>query len=169
MSRKYLIIGDGRSGKDTLAEMWRDNHGLTFKSSSMAAAEIFIFDLLEVPHNYGSFEECYSDRHNHRQLWHDLICEYNKEDKARLAKDILKNNAAYVGMRSGEEIRECLKQELFDLVIWVEGYPRVPRESRKSSQVTPEDAHIIINNYGTLEEFTEKALYLGNALFGDSI
>lgn len=96
---KLLIIGHKRHGKDTLAEIFRDNFGMTFNSSSNAAAEIFIYDALKNKYGYKSFKECFYDRMNKRAEWYDLICEYNVKDKARLAKDILKDNDCYVGMR----------------------------------------------------------------------
>ena len=38
-----LIIGHGRHGKDTLAEIFAEHYRMTFKASSMAASEIFIY------------------------------------------------------------------------------------------------------------------------------
>ena len=38
---KLLVIGHKRHAKDTLAEIFRDKFGLTFESSSQAAANIF--------------------------------------------------------------------------------------------------------------------------------
>ena len=34
--------------------------------------------------------ECFEDRVNHRSEWFDLITNYNKEDRTRLTKEILK-------------------------------------------------------------------------------
>ena len=93
-----------------------------------------------------------------------MICEYNKNDKARLAKEILKYNNTYVGMRDTSEIKECLKQGLFDLVIWVDAQDRLPIEDFNSFNIRPNDADIIIDNNGTYEEFKEKALRLGSLL-----
>lgn len=119
MSKKVLIIGHARHGKDTVAEMIRDFTGLSFESSSISAAKIFIYDALKPKYGYSSFDHCYKDRVNHRKEWHDLICEYNKDNKARLAERILSTNDIYVGMRSNEEASECLRRGLFDIVIGV--------------------------------------------------
>jgi hypothetical protein len=119
MSKKICILGHGRHGKDTVAELISNNTGLTFKSSSKMAAMLFIYDILKDTEGYNSFEECYLDRHNHRALWHNMICEYNKEDKSRLAKDILQYNDIYVGMRSDVELRACKEANLFDYIIGV--------------------------------------------------
>ena len=101
---------------------------------------------------------------NHRQEWYELICGYNKDDKAKLAKEILKYNNTYVGMRDSAEIKECLKQGLFDLVIWVDASKRLPMESSNSFNISVSDADVIIDNNGTYEEFKEKALRLGALL-----
>lgn len=119
MSKKICILGHGRHGKDTVAELISNITGFKFKSSSEMAAMLFIYDILKHTEGYNSFEECYLDRHNHRALWHDMICEYNKEDKAKLAKDILSYNDMYVGMRSNDELEACKDIKLFDYIIGV--------------------------------------------------
>jgi dephospho-CoA kinase len=161
---KLLIVGHMRHGKDTLAEILNEHFGLKFISSSQACADIFIYDTLKEKYGYKTPEECYQDRMNRRQEWYEMICDYNKEDKARLAKEILKYNNTYVGMRDSSEIKECLKQGLFDLVIWVDAGKRLPQEDSNSFNITPADADIIIENNGTYEEFKEKALRLGSFL-----
>jgi hypothetical protein len=162
---KLLIIGHKRHAKDTLAEIFRDKFGLTFESSSQAAANIFLYDLLKDKYGYKTSEECFEDRVNHRPEWYKAICEYNIEDKARLAKGILKRTQCYVGMRDRDEIEECLSQGLFDLIIWVDASDRLPLENSSSFNIDKSCAHIIIENNGTLEEFEEKAMRLGKVIF----
>jgi dephospho-CoA kinase len=159
------IIGSARWGKDTLAEILNENFGLTFKSSSVAASEIFIYDMLKEKYGYKTPEECFEDRVNHRAEWHDLICDYNKYDKARLAKDIMKNNDIYVGMRSGDEINECIRVGLFDLIIWVDASERLPLEGRDSFNIDRSHCDIIIDNNGSYDEFKERVIRLGKIIF----
>lgn len=161
---KLLIIGHARSGKDTCAEIIAENTGMTFQSSSMAAAKLFIFDLLKDKYGYKTFEECFEDRVNRRVEWHDLITEYNKDDKARLAKEILKGSDCYVGMRSGEEINECIRQGLFDLIVWIDAPKRVPEESLASFQIDKSYADIIIDNNETEEIYRERVEVLADLL-----
>lgn len=153
-----------RHGKDSLAEILFENFGLKYISSSQACADIFIYDELKDKYGYKTPEECFNDRVNHRQEWYEMICDYNKDDKARLAKEILKYNNTYVGMRDSSEIKECLKQGLFDLVIWVDASKRLPREDTSSFNITEADADIIIENNDSFEVFKEKALRLGKLL-----
>ena len=157
---KLLIIGHARHGKDTVAQELKDLYGYTFESSSVVASRIFLYDTLKEKYGYTSPEQCFEDRANHRAEWHDLICEYNKDDKARLAKDILKNADIYVGMRSDEECEECLRQGVFDLVIGVFD-PRKPLEPRDSFNINIWDrSDIIIPNHQGLAELRNRILKL---------
>lgn len=162
--KKILIIGHGRHGKDTVAEILRDEFGYTFKSSSELAAEIFIYDLLKSKYGYSTFQECYNDRHNHRAEWYDLIKEYNKDDRARLAKEILRQTDCYVGMREREEILECLNQNLFDLIIWVDRFDFEPPEPEDSFNIEKNLADILIDNNYFLEDLKRKVIRLGKLL-----
>jgi hypothetical protein len=161
---KLLIIGNMRHGKDSMAEILQENFGLKFKSSSEAAAEIFIYNELKDKYGYNTPFECFEDRVNHRSEWYDLICDYNSLDKAKLAKGILENADAYVGMRDSSEIKECIKQGLFDLIIWVDASDRLPLEDASSFNISKSDADIIIDNNGTFEEFKDRVIRLGKVL-----
>ena len=162
--KKILIISHKRWGKDTLAEILDEEFGFKFESSSQSASDILIFDKLKKEHGYETPEECFEDRVNHREKWYKLICEYNKYDKAKLAKGILKKSDCYVGMRDRAEIDECVKQGLFDLIIWVDSSKRLEEEDPSSFNIDISYADIIIDNNGTLEEFRQKVINLGKTL-----
>ena len=151
---KILILGNGRHGKDTLGELFNKYFGLTFMSSSQA-------------YGYTTSEECFEDRVNHREEWYQSICDYNKDNRARLAQDILSRSDCYVGMRDKEEFKECVKQKLFDIIIWVDASKRLPLEPGTSFNINMSDADIIVENNGTFEEFVEKSKRIGKALFGN--
>ena len=161
---KFLILGSARHGKDSLAEIMNEVYGLKFKSSSQAAADIFLYDVLKDKYGYETPEECFEDRVNHRAEWKELICDYNKDDRARLAKDILKESDCYVGMRDRDEINECMRQGLFDIIIWVDASERLPQEPATSFNIDKTCADIIVENNGTFEEFKEKVIRLGKFL-----
>lgn len=163
-SLKLCVLGHARHGKDTFAKILHEHYGLKYKSSSVAASEIFLYDTLKDKYGYKTPEECFEDRVNHRQEWHELIADYNKDDRARLAKDILKEADCYVGMRSWLEIVECKNQKLFDWIIWVDASQRLPLESNDSFNIDMSYADLIIPNHGTYEEFEERVLKLGALL-----
>ena len=160
---KLLILGYGRHGKDTLAEIFRDQFGMTFCSTSLAVSEIVIFPSLKHKYNYNTPEECYEDRSNHRQEWYNLISNYTSKDPSRLCRDIIKENDCYVGLRSKRELEAS--RYIFDLIIFVDAQDRCPIESKESCTITPDDADIIITNNGTLDQFQNKAVNLGKILF----
>jgi hypothetical protein len=161
---KLLIIGNARHGKDSMAEILQEHFNLKFKSSSEAAAEIFIYDELKDKYGYKTPFECFEDRVNHRSEWYDLICGYNSVDKAKLAKGILEYADCYVGMRDSDEIKECINQKLFDLIIWVDASDRLPPEDASSFNITKSDADIIIENNDSFEEFKDRVIRLGISL-----
>lgn len=166
---KFLIIGSARHGKDTFAELLNEFFGFKFKSSSQAAAEIFIYDELKDKYGYKTPEECFEDRVNHRAEWYNLICDYNKEDRAKLAKGILERTDCYVGMRDRDEITECLNQKLFKLIIWVDASGRLPLESADSFNIDKSCAHIIVENNGTYEEFRTKVKMIGEIILASNL
>ena len=99
---------------------------------------------------------------NHREEWYLMICGYNMEDKARLSKDIISKYDCYVGMRDLEEFNAS--KDLFDLIIWVDASKRLP-SNEVTNKISIEDAHIVVHNNGTFEEFKEKVKVIGKLLF----
>jgi len=132
---KILVIGHGRHGKDTVAELLRDMYGFTFMSSSRAVMVEAVWPVMKnwlrgghPVSMYQNAEECFADRHNHREKWKQLISDYNTPDKEKLAKHILRDRDVYVGMRCALEYQACVNQRVFDKVIWVHrpGFPIEP-------------------------------------------
>jgi hypothetical protein len=152
----FLIISHAQWGKDTAAAYMRDAYGLTFESSSMACLHLFLFEEIQKKYGlrYDTMEECFADRINHRDKWHDLICAFNTPDKAKLARIIIKErgNRMYVGMRSADEAQACLREGIFDWVIWVDASKRMPPEPDTSFNIDESIAHFDIDNNGTIEE-----------------
>jgi|688.fasta_scaffold31063_17 hypothetical protein len=159
---KILIIGNARHGKDTLAEFFNKHFGMTFKSSSHAANELFIFDKLKEEHGYKTLEQCFEDRVNHREKWYEMVRDYNNPDRARLAKEIISMVDCYVGMRDQEEF--LASKDLFDVIIYVDAEGREKKE-KNSFTITKFDADLIVTNKTTLSDFESKAIKLGKLIF----
>ena len=150
---KVLIIGHGRHGKDTVAEILRDYHGYKFTSSSLFCAEFVRHSLEDVGVKYPSLKDCYADRHNHREFWFNAITEYNREDPTRTATEMLASGCdLYVGMRSRREYEACMIAGTFDNVIWVDRSEHLPPEPPESMELRPRDAHYTIDNNGTMRD-----------------
>ena len=115
---KILIVGHGRHGKDTLAELITKHQGNKFRGSSAVMCEELYSPHFEAL--YDSPEALFEARHEHRNQLYDLICDYNKEDPTRLARKVMEGGHGYTGMRAFEEVMECIKQDVFTHVIWIE-------------------------------------------------
>lgn len=161
MKIKLMILGYARHGKDTVAEILRDNLNLKFASSSFAAAEKVMVPFLAAKGiTYATLDECYADRVNHRQDWYEQIKAYNTPDGARLAREIYKDNDIYVGMRSEAELEAVYKEGLYNYSIWVDRSKHVAPEPSTSCSVTQEMANYTLDNNGTLEQLKVKTLAL---------
>ena len=149
---KLMVMGYGRHGKDTVCEMLGQVFGMTYESSSRAAAEIFLFDSLAPVLGYKTVDECFDDRHNYRALWHELIKAYNAADKARLARGIFSRADIYAGIRAKDELEAARAEGLFDYAVWVDASDRHPPEDASSCAVHATDTDYILYNNGTLCE-----------------
>lgn len=158
-----MVFGHARHGKDTVAEILRDEMGLTFESSSHCIAELLRPDLEKIVGPYASLEACYEDRVRWRQYWHEWIIQYN-QPLYRLSEHILTKYDMYVGIRNPEEYYAARGRGLFQLGIWVDASEREPIEGTESNKMSVRDADIIIDNNGTLEDLIPKVKRLAQAL-----
>ena len=152
---KILILGYGRHGKDTVAEMLHRQHGYRFISSSEFVGREVIWE------NWGrmrypTFEAMFEDRVNWRKQWMEMIALYNTPDKTRTARTMLERGYdLYVGMRRMDEL--SASRHLFDYILWVDRSKHLPAETG-SMDITRESAepdHIIDNN-GTLGDLEHR-------------
>jgi dephospho-CoA kinase len=149
---KILIVGHGRHGKDTVAQILKDGWGYNFCSSSYAAAEEVVYPALKDVYGYTSVQECFDARASHRAVWKDLITEYNTPNKTRLATKIMESNDIYVGMRCREELAACRTHQLFDIVVWVDASYRKEPEPISSNTITRDMADWVIDNNGSIND-----------------
>lgn len=158
-NRKILILGYGRHGKDSVADIIKEKTKLKHISSSMMANKLVVYDKLKTRYNYKTEEECFEDRANHREEWYQLICEYNKEDKSKLTKEILKEHDMYVGLRDKIEFDHV--KDLFDFILWVDASKRCSNLPFDSTlKIGKEYADIIIDNNGTMNQLIDKTIRL---------
>ena len=149
---RLLIIGHGRHGKDTVAEMITETMGLKFTSSSMFVAEECIWEFWG-KERYDNFQAMYDDRSNYRKTWADLISAYNTPDKTKTAATMLNRGFdMYVGMRKQNELGACLNAKLFDHIIWVDACNRLPKEHKDSMDLADTHADLFIDNNGSIDQ-----------------
>lgn len=143
---KVLVIGYGRHGKDTVAEIMRDTHGFKFVSSSEFVGREVLWDEWGV-HHYPDFETMFADRHtdNNRTIWMEMISAYNTPDKTRTATTMISRGYdLYVGMRRLDELRACQSANIFDYIIWVDASDRHGPETG-SMDITMENSQADFN------------------------
>lgn len=151
-----LIIGHSEHGKSYVAERIISHFGWTAGESSYVCKEIVFDALREKGIVYDTPHEAWLDRRNNKQLWKDIIRGYNEGDLARLTRKIFEKNEIYVGLRAGDEFLEALKEDLFDIIIYVDASERLPNFDPNNLDIPIGIANIVIDNNGTLEELGSK-------------
>ena len=160
-SKKVIVIGHARHGKDTLCEYLRGKYNITFQSSSLVSAIHVVFPILRDKYAYKDINECFNDRVNHREEWYQLIKDFNTPDKTKLADIIFASNDIYCGIRNYEELDAIL--EKYDiLILWVAASLRKPLEADSSFNIPinkyyshPKVSMQILLNNSTKEKFYE--------------
>lgn len=168
---RIMVMGYARHGKDTVSDLLREKYGLRFTSSSQFCAERVV-----LPHvkqawsewhrtaadprpkkpafpDYDTVEECFDDRGNHRELWFNLITQFNTPDLTALGQAIFEGHDVYCGIRNAREFHALRNAGVFDVAIWVDAEERVgSREDRSSCTVEPWMADFVLDNNGTLAD-----------------
>lgn len=153
---KLIVMGYGGHGKDEVCQRLQERYGLTYKSSSITAAELVIYPILKGLMGYKSLWRCHADRVNHRELWYELIKAYNHMDRTRLAREIFNQVDVYCGIRDREEYLATRAAALFDFAIWVDASKRNPPEDDHSCTLNPSDADYVLDNNGPMDDLDEK-------------
>lgn len=151
-SKRFIVFGHMRHGKDAACEYIRDRFGLSFISSSQFACDEFLFEDLKNKYNYVTKEECFNDRVNHRELWYQAICDYNYPVKSKLGSELFKDYDIYCGIRDLEEFEAIMDEGLCDLTIFIDASLRKGLEGSESMKLAKEHADIVIDNNGSLAD-----------------
>jgi hypothetical protein len=152
---RIMVVGHGRHGKDTAAEILRDDFGATFVSSSWFMAERVVFPHFCKAHpgRYSSVQACYDDRASERATWFNLIAASNAADLTTLGRAIFAEYDLYVGNRNAREFHALRNAGAFDLSIWVDACERVEyREPRTSLTIEPWMCDFVLDNNGTPDD-----------------
>lgn len=181
MKHRLIVMGYAGHGKDTVCELLR-NYGYTFTSSSEFAGKKIVYPVLKEKYGYESWEECFKDRVNHRSEWFNLIADYNKEDGARLGKEIFEENDIYCGLRNERELVKLVEvySPYIPILIWVDASGRLKtEESITSNTIDPARVTIHIDNNGSrlelakrvqdLVNFIENISYIDGIIYFDSL
>jgi len=154
---KLFICGYARHGKDSVAEILQRRFGLRHESSSHLAMRLFLREELK-KHDlvYETEEACYADRLNHRQLWFDIIKNYNSSDLSRLSRAIFADNDIYVGIRNCREFKTAQENNVVDLSVWVDATQRLGTIEKGSITIEPSDCDFTVLNNGSYQDLEIK-------------
>lgn len=189
---KLIVVGHGRHGKDTVAEIMQEEYGLRFTASSLFCAEKVVWPLvrdqdgwddllrdlddLELYNRvlaalrqahaklYPSAQACFDDRYSFRELWFQVIKRYCTP-KERLAQEILAENDIYCGIRSRDEFMAAWNAGVAHAAIWVEAGKRHPPEDKTSMEIEPWMCTYELDNNGSLEDLRHNIRVLMEGLY----
>jgi hypothetical protein len=144
---KLLIIGMGRSGKDTAGEWFGKHTILRYAGSSSNNVCPLIAKELGI-----SEKEAWETRHENRMFWYNFANGLRKDDPNALTRLCLEKGDLVIGLRDKFEVESAQRDGYVDLTIWIE------RDVPKDPTVTFDKsaADIIIENNGTLGQFYDK-------------
>jgi dephospho-CoA kinase len=149
--KTICFVGEGRAGKDTACDFLEKitllrNAGTTSKYLCRYVAEELGL----------SFEEAYRRRHESDEMriaWYNKGNEVREKGPTTLIREALQYGEITGGIRDLEEIIATRKENVVDLIIWIEN-KRVKKDP--TIKFTSDYADIVIENNGTLEEFYQK-------------
>lgn len=150
LSPRIAIVGYGRHGKDTVAEILHGQGPFRCSGGTSWQALPFVAATLNLAPQYA-----WERRHNNREFWKSYCDWLRRDDPCFLIRLCLEAGNIVPGIRDKIEIDTAIKENLFDAVLWVErpGFPEDPTVTFDKSVATD-----FIYNDGTLETLREKVL-----------
>jgi len=148
MSKKLLLVGYGRAGKDEGLSYLAALTGLRNAGCTSVYLAKYVARELGI-----SESEAYKTRHQRRDDWYRIGNELRESDPGILLREALANGPLTGGVRDLEEIIEARRCNLVDLIVWVENIS-VPIDT--TVKFHSEHCDVIVQNNSTLEEYQDK-------------
>lgn len=151
MTKKLLIVGQGRAGKDTACEYLAEittltNAGTTSKYlCKHVAAKLGL-----------SEEDAFARRHESdemRMLWYHTGNEVRNQGPTTLIREALQYGDITGGVRDYEEIVAARREGIADLIVWIDNN-RVKKDP--TVMFTSREADLVIENHWTIDEFYQR-------------
>lgn len=177
-----VVVGKGRSGKDTFARALAQAIGVRKPTSSSKFAAPYLWSqvrdqpssiemtpmedhptVLELKsEDYADFTEFYDDRKNHRQAWAQWIDDFNRPDALNLYRRMVKaKESILVGVRRQREFNAILEELNPVVTIWIDkdGLSEDP-----SCEISPDCCDLVIRNNRTRDDLARKAKLLSRLI-----
>lgn len=151
---RILLVGGGRSGKDTAGEIIEQHTGWKFAGTTSKYLCRHVAAKLGLPEDVA-----YARRHESdamRVVWFETGNELRKDDPALLAREAFAHGDVTGGVRGKPEIEAIIAENLADLIVWVSR--DVPPDP--TMEFGREYADVVLDNNGTLDEFRRKVTRL---------
>jgi len=152
-TKRILVVGHGRAGKDTACEYLASITTLRFAGTTSLYLARYVAARLGVPE-----QEAYRTRHQNRNLWHRVGNEVRRQDPGLLVRESLAHADIIGGVRDLEEIKACREEDLVDLIVWIAN-DRAPKDSTVT--FGERDCDVTVPNHWTLEEFPAATAAVG--------
>lgn len=155
---KVLICGGDGSGKDTVA-------GIISGGAPYVSATRYLLDVIVWP-EWGIFsgfidkEECYNNRHLHREKWRELADAYCSAsllcdgDHTRLMREVFIMSDIYCGLRSAKQFMAGKRQGVFDASIYVDASRR--GISGAGCDIAASMCDIVVRNYSSVKDLERR-------------
>ena len=127
---KILVVGPGRSGKDTLGTWLHDNTEHTYAGSTSlylakyVAAEYdkqgYLMDDNGYKKGYSGHEVLFNERHGHRREWFRIGNLIRKNSHGMLQEEALRKGNVVAGIRDFKEAAWACYREIYDHIIWID-------------------------------------------------
>lgn len=148
---KIAICGNSGSGKTLISTLINKYTDLTYKNStSHHYADIVFSKFRKTPgrmYEYEDANDCWEDRHFHREFWHDTILDHNQSVPFPY-HDMLEDQDVIDGIRSVSELKG-LYQKL-DYTIYIDG---PESENEVTNEIMPRHCEFRISNNKTSYSF----------------
>ena len=140
LEHRIMVVGHGRHGKDTVAEILATELKLRLQGSTSYAVIPLLSYALEGTTTIDDQELCYAGRHDNRKYWYDFCNMLRVIDPLMLIKLVLSRSDIIIGTRSKIEFTAALDYFKPFNVIWVQrrGFPDDPTMDYSRADVAVE-------------------------------
>lgn len=143
------VLGYTEAGKTTAAEILAEILGANYANTSDQLVEELAESLGIEPDHIRQNKAYY------RQKLFDFGRARQKEDPLWPQAQQLRTANILTGLRNPNELEAARKYKLYDLIIWIN---RPGYDAGATDKLKPEDADVIINNNGSIEDLRAKLL-----------
>jgi hypothetical protein len=147
-TKRLLVVGHGRAGKDTALEHLALITGLKNAGTTSLYLAKYVAEALGVPK-----ELAYAERHQNREIWKRIGDEIRQDDPTKLIREALAVGPLTGGVRDIAEVAAARAEGLFDLIVWVQN-DRVPPDPTVT--FTERECDVVIQNNWGLCEFKKR-------------